>query len=281
MSMMQSEDRQDMTIKNIKNLEKEKKELELAISNSLLTCKQEENKIMALKEAEDRELIMALELSAQEFIENQEKGLNDLENIKLELFRKIKNENSFRFSQMTQEEKEKFNVEQQFLENKKKEFKDSLQENSLLLKKEKKLEKINKKLENELNRLEIEYKEIEAALSKEEQRLEALSPKEPEEPTKVELNKIQLKKPQNFSITELLQKPSPIEEKPELHSKPSPELNLEVQARRNRYLKMKEMIQNRNKDPSAHIEKHDLPSLQPLNQDYSTNIKQEFLKNFK
>lgn len=309
MDLMEMEERQDLTIKNIESLEKEKADIELAMKQSLYDAKEYENKEIKQELKEKNDLILALELSASEFIENELKSLEEMELLKNEIYNRVQQESIRRVNLMNSQEMQEFNKIREELEIKKKEFEVSQSENKMLFTKEKKLKKINKRLEVQLKQLEIEFQDVHSALLKEEQRLNELKKAQEEKIAQEEkkvtegsevrqgLNKVQLKKQQDFSIDILLKKEEINETAYEETkgksgltpcgiNKPSKEIdeqNEKVQALRARYLKMKDMIKNRNESkPSvfSSVEKKPLPILIPLDQ-HSTETKKEFLQNFK
>lgn len=285
LSLTENED--SLTTKTNEIEDQEKFELELALKNSIISKKGEENCSKTLEQREGEDLIKALELSAQEFIRNREHELDSLLKMKSDLVARLKSEQFERFLGMTEEERIKYESDKLELQAYKEKFSASKKNNKRLEKREHNLKATNERLQTELRWLEEECQNLEKALKLEDQRLEDINLKssrseastEPESPL---LNKIQLKKVQNFSIQELLPVPKKVDS-PKSPSKPAKNpLQDEINAKKARYLKMKEMIQARkaglNHPESELIEKKSLPPLIPLNTEAELKAKQNFLK---
>ena len=104
MDLMEKEEREDLTIKNIEALDKEKADIELAIQKSIYDVKEIENnqKIQDLKEQND--MILALELSASEFIENELRDLEEMELLKNEIYGRVQQETIRKVNSMNSQE---------------------------------------------------------------------------------------------------------------------------------------------------------------------------------
>ena len=281
-------EREDTVIAKVSDMEaREEFELELALKNSIISKTSEENLFRTFEQREGEEVIKALELSAQEFIGNGENELGSLLKLKNDLVTRLKSEQFEKISGMTEEQRTKYESDKLELQAYKEKFNRSKKAHKRIEKREQSLRTANEKLQTELRWLEEECQNLEKALKLEDQRLENLNLKsgttepstEPESPL---LNKIQLKKVQNFSIQELLPVPQ-APESPKSPSKPAKNpLEDELNAKKARYLKMKEMIKARkaglNLPESEFLEKKPLPPLVPLTTEADLKAKQNFLK---
>lgn len=271
--------------------EREKRELELAISNSIKTRKSEENITKAMEKKELEDIITALEISTQEILDHEQSELNSLQRMKSELLAKLQSEENEKIFAMSEQEKLQHESKKQELQEFKEKFNESQKNNKKFQRQGKNLQKGIERMKDEIRWLEEECQNLEKALKLEEGRMQALKPKTDstelsEEPQGVVLNKVQVKKVADFSIQELIKGSEMLEESPKSPSKEKNPLQDEINAKKARYLKMKEMIQARKAAVDSGeselkqglIEKKPMPALLPISNPADLLAKQNFLK---